>query len=264
VTSEQAKELLPNYQMLQTLQSSGTAAQAELDAVLKQIQGAMTNEQLAAIKEMRLTPDNLMELVQERGLGRGFAGNAGGGGGFRPPAGVLPGGGRGQGGGFGLGGGLAGGENLGPEEQEAALAERMNRFAGTAMTGMLVSLLEARAEGEVWEVAAPNQGFWLHRVIFTTITEATGLEQGEIMAQASEGKTTREIAEANGADPDEIVAQAVATETERVNQAVADGAMEQGDADQWLGDLETRITELLDQPLQFGGRRAPRDNAGQP
>jgi hypothetical protein len=264
VTVEQAKELLPNYQMLQALQSSGTAAQAELDAVLKQIQGVMTNEQLAAIKEMQLTPENLMTLVQERGLGRGFAGNAGSGGAFRPPAGVFPGGGGGEGGGFRPGGGFGGGENLSPEEQEAALAERMNRFAGTAMTGILVSLLEARAEGEAWEIAAPNQDFWLQRVLLTKMTEATGLDQQEIMAQASEGKTLREIAEANGVDTDEILAQAVATETERVSQAVADGSMEQSAADQWLGDLEARVKELLEQPLQFGGRGALRDNAGQP
>jgi hypothetical protein len=236
------------------LQGSGTAAQAELDVVLKQIQRAMTDEQLMAIKEMQLTPASMLEMVQERGLGRGFAGGGGGAGGFRPPAGVAPGGGGGQGGGFGPGGGFGGGNNLSPEEQEAAIAERLSSFAGTAITGVLVSLLEARAEGEAWEVAVPNRDFGLQRALFGAIAEATGLDQQEIVTQAREGKTLLEIAAANGAGVDEIVAQVVAAETERVNQAVADGSLEQADADDWLAGLETRVKEMLEQPLQFGGR----------
>ena len=263
VTVEQAGELLPNYQMLQALQSSGTAAEAELEVVLKQIQRAMTNEQLTAIKEMQLTADSMLELVQERGLGRSFAGGAGGAGGFRLPAGVNPGGGGGGPGG-GFGGGFGGGGNLSPEEQQAAMAERMNQFAGTAMTSMLISLLEARAEGEAWEVAAPNQDFILQRQIFAAISEAAGVDQQEITEQAREGKTLLEIAEANGADVDKLVAQVVAAETERVEQAVADGTMEQSDADEWLADLEARVREMLEQPLQFGGPGAKGDDSAQP
>jgi hypothetical protein len=52
---------------------------------------------------------------------------------------------------------MGGATDLSPEEQEAAMAERTNAFAGTAMTGMVVSLLEARAEGEGWEMEQPLQ-----------------------------------------------------------------------------------------------------------
>jgi hypothetical protein len=165
---------------------------------------------------------------------------------------------------LGPGGGFGGGNNLSPEEQEAAMAERMNAFAGTAMTGMLVSLLEARAAGETWEVAAPNQGFMLQRLFLGAIAEVKGVDQREIIAQIGEDKTLLDVIEANGADVDEIVAQVVASETERVNQAVADGAMEQGDADQWLADLEARAKEILEQPLQFGRRGTQDDASGQP
>jgi len=260
VTVEQAGELLTAWQMLQALQSSGTAAQVELDAVLGQIQRAMTNEQLTAIKEMMLTSDSLMELIQERGgLGSGFAGGQGGGS-FRPPAGMIPGGGAGgQGGGFGAGG------NLNPGEQEAALAERMKGSAGMVMTRMFISLLEARAEGETWEVAAPNQGIRLQGVLFGAVVEATGLDQQALREQTREGKTLLEIAEANGADVDEIVAQVVAAETERINQAVADGAMEQAEADQSLAGLEARVREMLEGAFQLGGgRAAPGGGAGGP
>jgi hypothetical protein len=90
------------------------------------------------------------------------------------------------------------------------------------------------------------------------------VDQQEIMAGAREGKTLREIAEENGADTDEIVAQVVAAETERVNQAVADGSLEQADADAYLADLETQAKELLEGTIQFGRPNAPRGDSGQP
>jgi len=157
VSSEQARELLPVWQMLSALQDSGTAAEAEIEAVLKQIQAAMTTEQLMAIQEMQLTPTSMLEMARERGLGTGsgMTDAAGAEGGFTPPAGMVPGAGGGPGGGFGMG--MGGATDLSPEEQEAATAERTNAFAGTAMTGMVVSLLEARAEGESWEMEQPLQ-----------------------------------------------------------------------------------------------------------
>ena len=255
VTTEQAGDLLTNWQMLQALQSSGTAAQAELDVVVNQVEGAMTAEQLAAIKEMKLTTDNIAELAQEQGLGRGLAGG-GQAGGFRPPAGVSPGG--------GAGGGFGRGQELNPEEMEAAMAERMNQLAGTASINMVISLLEARAEGEEWAAATPNQDFALQRTLLTAIAEATGLDQQELVAQAREGTTAAQIVQASGVDLDEIVAQIVTAETERVKQTVSNGTLTQADADDLLADLETRINELLTQPLQFGGRGAFGDSSGQP
>jgi hypothetical protein len=257
VTAEQAGELLTLWQMLHALQVSGTASQAELDAVVDQIQGTMTHEQLAAIREMKLTTDSMTGLVQELGLGRGLAGGAGGAGGFQPPAGMGPGG-----GGFGGGGMLGAGENLSPEEQEAAAAERMNAFAGTAMTGMVVSMLEARAEGETWEVTASNQEVALQRALLGVVAEVTGLDEQEIMTRTGEGQTLQEVAEANGADAEQILAQIVAAEAERVNQAVADGALEQAEADQYLVNLETLAREMLQGAWQFGGRGD--DGPGQP
>lgn len=142
VTVEQAGELLTLWQMLQALQASGTAAPAELEAVAKQIQGAMTGEQLAAIQEMELTDDNLKGLVRELGLGSGRAGNAGGAGGFQPSAGVEAGGG-------GPGGGIPGvGDSS--REQKDPTTRQMNALADTVVTDTVVSMLEARVAGETW------------------------------------------------------------------------------------------------------------------
>ena len=76
VTPEQAKALLPLWQALQ----GGVTVQAEVDAVLKQIEGAMTQEQLAAIAAMQLTQEDLRAWMQEQGIDMrgGFPGAGGG------------------------------------------------------------------------------------------------------------------------------------------------------------------------------------------
>jgi len=76
VTSNQATALLPLWQALQ----GGATAQAEVDALLKQIEGTMTAEQLDAITAMQLTQDDLQAWMQSEGLDMGGGqGRAGGG-----------------------------------------------------------------------------------------------------------------------------------------------------------------------------------------
>ena len=144
VTAEQAQELLPLWQMLRTLQQSDTAAEVEIEAVLNQIQKAMTSEQLAAIEGMDLTLASMRTMAQELGLGLGGGeseGSSGGqGGGFRPQDGMPPGGGMFPGGGM-----PGGGADLSPEERATAVAERMSSGFGTALMDRLIELLEARA-----------------------------------------------------------------------------------------------------------------------
>jgi hypothetical protein len=73
VTAEQAAALLPLWQAMRsgTLQS-----EAETNAVLKQIEGAMTSGQLAAIQAVQWTTEDLSSWAQNQGLnlelGQGF------------------------------------------------------------------------------------------------------------------------------------------------------------------------------------------------
>jgi hypothetical protein len=70
VTPEQARALLPLWQ---ALRSESLESEAETNAVLKQIEGVLTSEQLSAIAEMQLTRDSLGEWMQERGVDFGLA-----------------------------------------------------------------------------------------------------------------------------------------------------------------------------------------------
>jgi len=148
VTPAQAQELLPLWQMLGALQESGTASQVEIEAVLDEIQGAMTPEQLAAIEEM--SQEDMQALFQELGMGRQGEPETGEAGGrTRPDMGMMPpGAGQGPPGGVpGMGPGAMG--DVSAEERATIMAGRggmgLGMGFGTGMTDAVIELLETRA-----------------------------------------------------------------------------------------------------------------------
>ncbi len=72
VTADQAKTLLPLWEMLQSLSSSSTAATEEIDAVVNQIKSTMTSEQMDEITSLNLTQQDVMALMGQNG---GFGSN---------------------------------------------------------------------------------------------------------------------------------------------------------------------------------------------
>jgi hypothetical protein len=159
VTPEQAAKLLPLWQLMKTLMESDTSVQAEIDAVLKQINAEMAGDQLTWIANQDFSNQNMFEIMQQLGISLSdssgastdrFSGNAGQGGG-RPD--FAPGEG-GPGGGFagGPGGGeFAGGEGLTPEMRATrqAMIEAnggtFQRRVNTMLIEPLITWLEARA-----------------------------------------------------------------------------------------------------------------------
>lgn len=118
VTSDQAKELLVMWQVYQSLCDSDTVAQAEIDGLVEQIQGTMTSEQAKAISDMKLTQQDVFNLIQEQGVGRGLPQQSSSGSnttqgseGFAPPDGGMAGGAPPDG---GMGGDLGGMGGAGP------------------------------------------------------------------------------------------------------------------------------------------------------
>jgi hypothetical protein len=163
VDADQASQLLPLWKALRSLGESDTAAQAEIDAVISQIEDTMTSEQMKAIEAMGLTMQDFASVAQTLGIETGFGAGSFGevnpemrataqamreSGDFpAPPDGAIivgPGG-DGTGGGFGPGGGQGfGGQDLSPEARQTAIAER----SGTrgASLGMNTALLDAIIE----------------------------------------------------------------------------------------------------------------------
>ncbi|MFZ5821497.1 MAG: hypothetical protein ACOYYJ_16490 [Chloroflexota bacterium] len=93
VTPEQAPQLLMLWQALDNLSQSGTSAQAEVDALLTQIEVVYTPEQIMAINAMRLTQVELQAWAQQNGVatasgggGQGQGQGQGSGSGMSPEA----------------------------------------------------------------------------------------------------------------------------------------------------------------------------------
>lgn len=161
VTQEQAQKLLPLWQMLNALYSSDTAARDEIAAVVTQLHRTMTAEQMAAIRAIGTSPEDMAELMESLGLDftprlsangtpsarrfeSGFQG--------QPPAGFEGGQGR-----FG-GGAIPGAQPSFSEADIAAMratreagrgaAERMmGGRVNTVVMERLIEVLQARAAG---------------------------------------------------------------------------------------------------------------------
>jgi hypothetical protein len=120
VTKDQASVLLPLWTSLKTLTQGAAPAQAgdqaqpgnatpqaptistetqqQVDALLKQIQAAMTPAQIKAIADMKITQDTAMTIMRAQGLTRGGPqgnGNGAGPSGGQQPQGTPPAGGPG-------------------------------------------------------------------------------------------------------------------------------------------------------------------------
>lgn len=67
VSSTQAQNLLPLWETLQSLATSGTAATQEVDAVVSQIESTMSAEQISSITAMKLTQQDLAAAVMNTG-----------------------------------------------------------------------------------------------------------------------------------------------------------------------------------------------------
>ncbi len=64
VTADQAKSLVVYWQVYEQLTQSDTAAQAEIDGLLAQIQETMTESQLQAIQKMNITQQDVVTSMQ--------------------------------------------------------------------------------------------------------------------------------------------------------------------------------------------------------
>lgn len=150
VDAQQAEILLPLWQLYKSLNASNTTATQETDAVVGQIQAAMTGDQIQAIDGMNLTGRDIFTVMQDLGLAQAPQANAQG----TPfPRGGSGNGGNGFGGnrGFNPGGGPGfGGQNLNPQQIATLQARRTQGSFGsqrlpTALLDALIKLLESKS-----------------------------------------------------------------------------------------------------------------------
>ncbi len=76
ISAEQAQTLLPLWQALRSTQQASGAAQAEVNALLAQIEAAMKPEQLQSIASMKLTFTDMQEWATANGIAMGSGGGS--------------------------------------------------------------------------------------------------------------------------------------------------------------------------------------------
>jgi hypothetical protein len=161
INATQAAALVPLWQAYAQLTGSNTAAQAEIDAVVTQIQQTMTPAQVQAITAMKLTRRDMFTEMSSLGLTNGGAsgtpgfrftpraggGGGGGGGGFFPGGGGggFPGGGGGGFPGGGGAGGTTGSARPTPNATQNALRAQFANRIPTPLMNALVSYLQKTA-----------------------------------------------------------------------------------------------------------------------
>jgi hypothetical protein len=101
------------------------------------------------------------------------------------------------------------------------------------------------------------------------VAEATGLTAEELFAELEAGKTPAEILTENGVDPDVFMADLLAEMQTRLDEAVANGDIDQTRADEILANANERVTESMNRIFDLEGehpfrpRRGVRDFIGQ-
>jgi len=159
IDSDQATDLLPLWKAMRSLSGSDTTAQAEMEAIVNQIQDTMTADQMKAIEEMGVTMADMAGVAETLGIELGFDGGSRFGD-ITPEmqetmeamreSGEFPGGGQGRGGGQGTDGGFDGAE-VDPSVRETAIAERggtLNRGFGinTELLDAIINFLETKIQ----------------------------------------------------------------------------------------------------------------------
>ncbi len=107
ITADQAPQMLMLWQALDNLTQSGTSAEAEVDALMSQIEALFTSEQISSINAMALTQVELQTWAQNNGITIGT--------------------------GTGTGQGMGQGSGLSPEAKATKQAE--NSLLGNTATG---------------------------------------------------------------------------------------------------------------------------------
>jgi len=85
-TTEQAQELIVQWQALRSTQNSSGVAQEEISALLGQIEDLLTQDQLDAIGDMQLTNTDMQTWAAEYGIAMGAGGGQGAGKNLSPEA----------------------------------------------------------------------------------------------------------------------------------------------------------------------------------
>jgi uncharacterized protein YidB (DUF937 family) len=161
-------------------------------------------------------------------------------------------------------------------EQLGISVEELEAAQTSARDQLIDELLEA---GDITEEQAErlkerefgqgHPGFWLgvgaggriHNAVvevFETAAEVVGVPAEDLRDRIAGGESLVEIAEAQGIDEETLKTDLIAALTDKINQAVADGDIEQEMADRLLENLEDMVERAINAEGPFPRTDGPR------
>jgi hypothetical protein len=92
-------------------------------------------------------------------------------------------------------------------------------------------------------------GHIVGRMSLETAAETIGITEDELLDAVRDGQTIAEVATANGVEPQTVIDTLVTEATERLDEAVADGRIDQEDADERRAEITERITTAVNEGI---------------
>jgi polyhydroxyalkanoate synthesis regulator phasin len=109
------------------------------------------------------------------------------------------------------------------------------------------------SDSDVWRGGHPGWGGGLDAA-----AEALGMTEDELhSALEADGATLATVAEDRGVAVQTLIDALVTATRERAAQAVTDGKITQEQADEWLADVQERVTERVNGTFEWHGPRGP-------
>ncbi|MCB9435886.1 MAG: hypothetical protein H6673_02700 [Anaerolineales bacterium] len=133
----------------------------------------------------------------------------------------------------------------------AEQAENMRANLDTALEQILN---HPRADRDMRDIAIVN----LVRITYQSAADALGVQPLDIIQNAEDGQSLNDYLAAQGADAAAVKAATVTSATEIINTALADGKINQEQADRLIAGLDAAIDRILDAPIpsRFDGQHA--------
>ena len=114
-----------------------------------------------------------------------------------------------------------------------------------AVAAHLVENRPERGDGEGHGGHRGGPGMFGRGVASEALTDLLDIDGEELRTQLRDGATLAEIAAEQGVDVQLVIDELVAEVTERVDNAVENGRIDQAEADEKLADAEAKITEMV-------------------
>ena len=117
-----------------------------------------------------------------------------------------------------------------------------------AVSGALVADHEARGEHGPGEGKGPRS---------EVLAQALGMSTDDLHTAVESGKTIAQVAADQGVDVQVVIDALTAEMTNHIADEVSSGEITQEEADAKLADLETRVTDMVNNPRPDDGGRGP-------